>query len=266
MQGICLQPFFLQDVENSKPYRTGNRISAKGAEEFHAIVKGLRDLARTDYGGQRKRIADWFAEHHDVWHDALRFESPEMCAQPPEADLHFVGYADATGSADMTIDFGQIVRRKNDLSADAGQCFCNVRRPLPLRLQFAANLADMSGVFGTWIWFAAPVDAPIVVCKRRHVYPRFLAGSAGTSELVRAYINQSVGVPVVRMFEDNRVIAMRCSAREPQRQFIGFAAGIYDVTDPERVRQQLRQPFCVLQNIFVQVACVCVEQSQLFLR
>src|SRR5215510_356783 len=81
---VCLQALLLQYIENRKPHGAGNRISAKRAEKFHAVVERSRNFASRDDGCERKCVSDGLAEHDDVGHDALRFESPEMSAQPAE--------------------------------------------------------------------------------------------------------------------------------------------------------------------------------------
>src|SRR5262245_6743821 len=162
-QRIFLQTFISQHVEDGQAHRAGNWIATEGAEKFHSIVECVRDFAPCDNCSEGKGIADRLTEHNDVRHGMLRFESPEVRAEPAETDLYFVGDADAACCADVTIDFGQIVRRKNDLPADTGKRFGNIGWPLALRLQCAAGLADMCCVSSAKLAFASAMDPAIVV-------------------------------------------------------------------------------------------------------
>ncbi len=115
-----LKIFVAKDVEDSKAGGTGDRISAEGAEELHAVVERGGNFGSGDNGGERKGVSNGLAKDGDVRNNALGFKTPEVRAEPPEANLNFVGNADAAGSANMLIDFGEIIWRKNDLTRDAG--------------------------------------------------------------------------------------------------------------------------------------------------
>ena len=94
-QGMLLQLLFFQNIQNRETRRASDRIAAKRAEKFHAIIEGISDLLRGDHCAKRKRIANGLAKNNDVWNDALRFESPEVITQPPKSHLDFVGDANA---------------------------------------------------------------------------------------------------------------------------------------------------------------------------
>src|ERR1700745_1283659 len=137
---------FLHDVEHGKSSRAGYWIAAKRAEKFHSVVEGLGDFSGRYCRSERKPISNGFAEHHNVRHHVLCFESPEMRSQPPESDLHFISDADSTRIAHMAICLGKVILRKNNLSADAGKSFCNKCGPASACLQDFANFADMASV------------------------------------------------------------------------------------------------------------------------
>ena len=122
-----LEMIVFEHIENSEARGASNRIAAERAEKFHAIVEAGGDFRSGDDGSEREGISDGLAEHHDVGDDVLRFESPEVRAEAAEADLHFVGDADATGRADVLVGFGEIAGRKNNLAGDAGERFGDVR-------------------------------------------------------------------------------------------------------------------------------------------
>src|SRR5260370_40388503 len=114
--------FLFQTTQNRQPRCASDWIASKRAEKFHPIVKGIGDLRCSDNRCQRKAIADRLPENHDVRNNALRFESPEMRSQTPESDLHFVGNAHCTCAAHVLVNLRQILRRTNNLPADAWQC------------------------------------------------------------------------------------------------------------------------------------------------
>ena len=98
--GPLLQPLLLDDVEHGEAGGAGDGVAAERAEELHAVVERVGDLARRHHGAEREAVPDRLAEHHDVRHDALSLEAPEVRAQPAEARLHLV--RDATPPAART--------------------------------------------------------------------------------------------------------------------------------------------------------------------
>ena len=121
-QSVVWQFVFAQHIEHGQTCGARNGIAAEGTEKFHAVGEEVGDFRGGDDGGQREGIPDGFAEHDDVRDDVLSFESPEMGAETAEADLHFVGDADAAGGADVKRKPSvEIAWRKNNLSGDAGR-------------------------------------------------------------------------------------------------------------------------------------------------
>src|ERR1700752_2587686 len=80
-----------------------NGVAAEGIEIFHAVIERVRDFRRGDYGRQGMSIADWFAHRHNIGYDSLRLESPEVRADSPKTNLHFIGDANAARVAYVTI-------------------------------------------------------------------------------------------------------------------------------------------------------------------
>src|SRR5260370_4348127 len=113
-QSALLQLFFFKNIQNRKTSSAGDWITAKGAEKFHPVVKGIGDLRRGDHRRERKRIADGFAENDDIRNHALRFESPEMRSQTPEPDLHFVGNTHGARTRHWRINLSEITHRKDN--------------------------------------------------------------------------------------------------------------------------------------------------------
>src|SRR2546429_9821361 len=87
-----------------------------------------------------------------------RFESPEVRPQTPEADLHFIGDRHRARGAHVSVNFFEIFRRKNNLSADAWQTFRDEQGDATA---FAAcafeNLPNVARVFRA----GCPVDPPV---------------------------------------------------------------------------------------------------------
>src|SRR5262245_55628157 len=162
-QRVCLQFFVPHYVEHCEPHRAGNGISAKGAEKFHAIIKLARDFTCGDHRGQRKRISNRLAEHHDVRHDALRLEPPKVRTEPAESHLHLVRNANAASRANMAIRFAEVIGRKDNLPADARQSLGDVSWSLPLGSQLAANFSDVFRIFRSEMSLASAIDSSIVV-------------------------------------------------------------------------------------------------------
>ncbi len=147
-QRIFLEMLVFEDVQNSESRGAGNGIAAEGAEEFHAVVEACGDFWSGDDCRERECISDRFAEHHDVGDNALRLEAPEVRAETAEADLHFVGDADAACGADVLVGFREISGRKNNLAGDAGQRFGDVRcDAAALRVSILQSLGDVLRVF-----------------------------------------------------------------------------------------------------------------------
>src|SRR3989442_5251318 len=145
-------------TKTGEPRRARDWIASKGVEKFHPVVKGIRDLQSGDNRRERKCIADRFAKNNDVRNHSLRFESPEMRSQTPEPDLHFVGDTHCPCTAHMMVNLRLITRRKNDLAADARQCFRNVRRNTtafgPCALQ---DLVHVTRIFCASLFVFTPI-------------------------------------------------------------------------------------------------------------
>src|SRR6516165_2350175 len=82
VQGVLLERFNPQNVQNGKTRGASDWVAAESAEELHAIGEGSRDFGSRDHSRKREGVADGFPEDNDVRHNALRFESPEMRSQP----------------------------------------------------------------------------------------------------------------------------------------------------------------------------------------
>ncbi len=94
---VFLQSLVLDDVQHRQADGARHGIAAEGVEVFHAVVERLGDVWRRDDGAEWMAVPDGFAQRHDVGHDSLRFETPEMCSHAAESDLDLIRNAHATG-------------------------------------------------------------------------------------------------------------------------------------------------------------------------
>src|SRR5580700_6442219 len=117
-QSMFLQVFFFENIQNREACRAGYGIPSKRAEKFHAVVERFGDLCSCDYRCERESIANRLAKNDDVRNHALRFESPEMRAEPPKSDLYFIRDAHSACTTDMAISLCKVASWKHDLSAD----------------------------------------------------------------------------------------------------------------------------------------------------
>src|SRR5258708_35908021 len=163
-KGMWLYVFFFEDIENRETRRTSDRVAAKRAEKFHAVVERTGDFRRGNDGCERKRIADRLAENHDVRNPALRFESPKMRPKTPEPDLDFVGDTDRARTAHVAVNLCQVIRRKNDLAADAWQRFRHVSTDaMALGARVRENFRNVMRVLCARLFVVAAIWSTVIV-------------------------------------------------------------------------------------------------------
>ena len=90
------------------------------------------------------------------------------------------------------------------------------------------------------------------------------AFASRTVVLVRADINQGGGVAVVGRLQHNQITMASVGASQPQRQFIGLAAGVDEKADLQRSGQGGTQQLGVSIHEIVQIAGVGIQQGHLF--
>jgi len=123
----------------------------------------------------------------------------------------------------------------------------------------------VGGVFLAEVGFAATIETAIVVGDGSDVDPGFLAASTGAIEFVRADVDECVGMTVISVFEDENIFAAGVRARDAEGEFIGFAAGIDEVADAERLRKERSEALGVTIGVVVEIAGVGVEDGELVL-
>ena len=116
---ILLQLFVRNHIQHGQRDGAGYRIAAKGIEVLHAADKAGGNLRRGHHGAHRMTVADRLADGDDIRHDALRFERPEMFADPAKTDLHLIGQTRAPGRTHRRVGFMQVALRQHDLAAAA---------------------------------------------------------------------------------------------------------------------------------------------------
>ena len=143
----------------------------------------------------------------------MRLEPPEMRSETPESHLHFVSDANRVRPAHVTINLRQIVRWKNNLAADAGQCFSDVRRDsTTLGAGTIKNLLNITRVLRARLLVFAAIRATKIIGQRRDMHPRLLPASPGSVKFVRADVDERAGVAVVGVFENDEVFFGRMCA------------------------------------------------------
>src|SRR5579864_3066479 len=233
MKRILLQALFLQHIQNREAGCAGDGIASEGRKKFHAIVKRRRNFRSGDHRRQGKSVADGFSQNNNVRNHLLSFKSPEVCAQAAKPDLNFIGNTYSTGCADVTINLRQIVGRKNNLSAHAGQRFRNIGSDAAsLRSQAVKDIGDVARVSGAEVGFAPEIEATIIIRDWSDVDPGLAAASTGPVEFVRAYVNECAGMAVVSMLKNDDVFESGVHPRKPDSEFIGFASGIEEIANP----------------------------------
>ncbi len=180
--------------------------------------------------------------------------------------MNFIGNADAPVRAHVFVNFGEVVRRKDDLASNAGKSFRNVSgNAPPFLFQRRQDFGNVGGIFFAQVWFAATVEAAIVVRDGSDVDPGLLAASTGPVEFVGADVDERVGVAVVSVLEDEDVLAAGVRAGDAQSEFIGFAAGVDEVADAKRRGEERSEALCVTIGVVVEIAGVGVEDGELVL-
>ena len=152
------------------------------------------------------------------------------------------------------------------MAGNAGKRFRDVRcNAPPFFFQRSQNFADVGSILFSEVRFAATIQTTIIVGDWRDVNPRLLSASPGSIEFVRTDIDERVGMPVVSVLEHNNIFAAGVRAGDTQREFVGFAARIYEVADAQRRRKKRSEPLGVTIGVVVQIACVGVEDGYLVL-
>jgi hypothetical protein len=123
----------------------------------------------------------------------------------------------------------------------------------------------VGGVFLAEVGFAATMESTIVVGDGSDVDPGLLAASTGATEFVRADVDERVGMTVVRVLENQNILAARVRAGHAESKFIGFAAGVDEVADAERRRKESSEALGVPIGIVVEIAGVGVKDGELVL-
>ena len=220
---VFLQALVTDNVEHGEANGARDRIAAERGEELHPVRERIGDFARGDNRRHRVAVADGLAHHHDVGHDGLPLEPPEMAPHATKANLHLVGDAEASGGADVPVRRLEVALRWDHLPAAAEQRFADESGD-----GFAClvnHATDRIAVGRPRIEPLAFVRPPIAIGHRDDVDPRFgLPATAFTHEFVRANGDQLRRVAVVCAVHHEEVLMARHRSCEAEGEFVGFAA------------------------------------------
>ena len=234
------QPLAFDHVEHRQPDLRRNRVATEGVEVLHSALKGLSDGTRRQHGSERMAVTDWLAEGQDVGPRTLCIERPHRAADATEADLHFVGDADATSRADRIECARQVSRRWHDLATAPHQRLGQEGgQPMPTLAQRDRRRSDAIHVVrgsSPIVNPGRPVSATVRIRHRSDLDPISSVEAPLALELVRAQFDQPLRVAVVPPIQNHHAIATGVRARKPKRQFIGFATA----TDKEAHVKQPR--------------------------
>src|SRR5713226_5541346 len=207
-------------------------------------------------------VADWLAQGHDVGDNTLRLKHPEVCACAAEAGLHFIRDADSSGGADRSKGFAQVSRRQNDLTAttqrrlaEEGSKTVAIISDLPHCLSHVAR-EELAGVGST-------MGATIDIRLWNLAHPGGTTSTALAVELVRAEINHRAGVAVISGVHYDHFIPPGVRACQTQRQLVRFTAATNQVHDTQWLRQHCSQPLAVIDQVFMQIAGIRIENRHL---
>src|SRR5579871_3293452 len=84
-------------------------------------------------------VPNWLTHCHNIRHNTLRLESPEMCAHAPKTHLHLISNAHTTCRAHMAIHFLKIMLWQHNLTTAAQQRLANEPRNLASILLHSLN-------------------------------------------------------------------------------------------------------------------------------
>ena len=126
-EGVLLETLVLDDVQDRQADRARYRLAAEGVEVLHSVCEALRDLGRGDDGAQWMPVPHGLAHGHDVGHDALSLEGPEVASHAAEAHLDLVADAHAAVLAHQGVCRREVARSELDLPTAAQQALADER-------------------------------------------------------------------------------------------------------------------------------------------
>ena len=89
--------------------------------------------------------------------------------------------------------------------------------------------------------------------------------AARTIEFIGTNVNEGGSVAMIGMLKNNYILAPGVRPSEPEREFIGFAAGVQGKRYFQWSRKECGQPFGIFEDVVVQIARVGVKQADLLL-
>ena len=264
---VLLEALVAQDVEDGQADRAGDRIAAVRVEILHSVGERCGDLGGRDHRAERVAVADRLSQRHDVGHDALGLESPDVRPDPAESHLHLVGHADPARQPDVRVGLAEISFGQLDLAGAARKGFAVERGDLPaLAPGVLDGFGHVAGVLLRGVGIVPAVAAAVEVGEGDRVDVVRRPGAAGPVELVGAEVDQRAQVSVIRGLHDDDVRGARIGPGHPQRQVVGLAAAVHEETDTERLREEAREPVRVPDEVLMEIARVGIEDRGLLLR
>jgi len=195
---IFLQAFVLNHIQHRHADGARNRITAKGVEILHAIVKGIGNFRSGHDSSHGMTVANGFAHGDDVGNTALGLKRPEVGSWSAESHLDLVRNADATASADMFKSRLHVVLGQHQLSSAPQNALTDESRHAPALLgQFIGSIFDIGGIGNGCIVSAAFMGTAVAVGHDHRFNTGGRPFSTRAVMLVGAHIDQQIGVAVV---------------------------------------------------------------------
>ena len=219
--GIVLKPLILDNRQHLGTDGAGQRGAPKGREEFHAVGKAAGDLFGGDDRAKRVAIAKRLAQNHHVRGGLLRLEPPIGVPKPPEASLHLIRDAQASGSPHPFIDSRQVPGRWLNLPADAGKALGDeTGRRMPALRKQADGPVDIGGVFRARLRVIIAEAPAIGIGKLGDRHPVRRAGPARPVEFIRTDVDGAGCMAVIGVVLDDHPATAAMGACQTQRQLV----------------------------------------------
>ena len=229
---VLLERLIAQDIKDGQTSSDRYVVSTKRGEVLHPVVECIGYRTGGHHSAHGLAVPNRLAHHDDIRDNVVCFKRPEMCTYSSKTNLDFIGNTNTTGCPDIVIDSSQIPIRQDNLPADTGQRLGNISPQAPTfgldtcddRLDLIGILAPSQRIF-PFKWSA------IIIGNECRMDPIWRTGSTRSVMFVWTYVNQSIGVPMIRGIQHYDVRALGICLHHADSELVGFTRRIHKVTD-----------------------------------
>src|SRR6185436_2344644 len=262
--GVLLETLLLDDVEDRETDRRRHGVPTERVEVLHPVGERLGDRSRRHDRAERMAVADRLAHRHDVRPRPGRTERPRVDPDPPEPDLDLVGDRDRADRPGRVEETGEPAARWDDLTGDGRDRLRDHGSGSVAASRLAVeDRAGLAEVRRPDLWPIAAMSTSVRVRQRHDLDIVGRALAAGPAELVRAHLDEPLGVAVVRAVDGGDIPPAGRGSCQAERQLVRLAPGVDEVADFEMVRQERGQPVGIAQHELVEIAGVRVQLPHL---